>query len=144
MADAERHLRVYAADGAALADLAMPVRVMSLRREDARLVAIPHCLASAAPPLLIDLERYRIDAQLEGHVGCVFSAHWVSCRSVASSHFQVALRPGFCRRRLQNLPVPGGGSGAIAPGGDRQIESTHCRTAGPARGPQPLLASARF
>jgi WD40 repeat protein len=76
--DAERHLRVYATDGAVLADVELPVRVMSLRRENTRLVGIPNCFASAAPPLLIDLERYRIDAQLVGHVGCVLSARWIS------------------------------------------------------------------
>jgi WD40 repeat protein/serine/threonine protein kinase len=78
VADAERRLRVHAADGTVLAALELPVRIMSLRRDNARLVALSNCVANAAPPLLIDLERHRIDARLEGHVGCVFSARWVS------------------------------------------------------------------
>jgi WD40 repeat protein len=51
---------------------------MSLRREDTRVVALANCLANAAPPLLIDLERRRFVARLEGHVGCVLSARWTS------------------------------------------------------------------
>ncbi|HEX3760515.1 MAG TPA: protein kinase [Kofleriaceae bacterium] len=78
VADAERRLGVYAADGTLLATLELPVRVMSLRREDTRLVALANCLANAAPPLLIDLERRRVVARLEGHVGWVLSARWVS------------------------------------------------------------------
>ena len=78
VADAERRLGVYAANGTLLAALELPVRVMSLRREDARLVALANCLANAAPPLLIDLDRRRVVARLEGHVGCVLSARWVS------------------------------------------------------------------
>jgi WD40 repeat protein len=78
VADAERRLGVYAADGTLLAALELPVRVMSLRREDTRVVALANCLANAAPPLLIDLERRRVVARLEGHVGWVLSARWVS------------------------------------------------------------------
>src|SRR5262249_27420428 len=33
---------------------------------------------NAAPPLVIDLDRYHVVAQLEGHVGQVFSVRWVS------------------------------------------------------------------
>lgn len=78
VADAERRLGVYAADGTLLAALELPVRVMSLRREDTRLVALANCLANAAPPLLIDLDRRRVVARLEGHVGWVLSARWTS------------------------------------------------------------------
>jgi WD40 repeat protein len=76
VADSERHLRVYATNGAVLADLQLPVRVLSLRRENAQLVGLPNCSSSAAPPVLIDVERYRIAAQLVGHIGCVLSARW--------------------------------------------------------------------
>jgi WD40 repeat protein len=80
-ADAQRRLRVYDPGGAVLADLEIPVRVMSLRSDGARLVAIPIAapiIASVAPPLLLDLARYRVITQLEGHVGRVFSACWVA------------------------------------------------------------------
>ena len=78
VADAERRLRVYAADGTVLVAFELPVRVMSLRREATHLLALPNCVTNAAPPLLIDLERMRIGARLEGHRGCVLSARWVS------------------------------------------------------------------
>jgi WD40 repeat protein len=78
VADAERRLGVYAADGTLLAALELPVRLMSLRGEDTHLVALANCLANAAPPLLIDLEHRRVVARLEGHVGWVLSARWVS------------------------------------------------------------------
>jgi WD40 repeat protein len=76
VSDAERRLRVYGSDGAVLADLEMPVRMMSLRHEGARLVLLPSYNGNAAPPLLIDLDEYRIIARLEDHVGYVWSARW--------------------------------------------------------------------
>lgn len=79
-ADASPRLRVYATSGAVLADLEIPMRVMALRINGARLVTVPIAppiTANIAPPLLLDLERYRLIAQLEGHVGRVFSARWV-------------------------------------------------------------------
>jgi WD40 repeat protein/serine/threonine protein kinase len=78
VSDAARRLRVYALDGAVLADLEMPVRMMSLRRNAGHVVALPSYTSNAAPPLVIDLDRYRVVAQLEGHLGQVFSARWVS------------------------------------------------------------------
>ena len=80
-ADAKRRLRVYDRGGAILADLEIPARVMSLRVNGARLIAIPIAppiVDSVAPPLLVDLEHYRVIAKLEGHVGRVFSARWVA------------------------------------------------------------------
>jgi WD40 repeat protein/serine/threonine protein kinase len=77
VADARRRLRVFAADGTAAADLELPARVMSLRREGSRIVALSNCLADAAAPFLLDLARGRVGARLEGHVGCVLSARWV-------------------------------------------------------------------
>jgi WD40 repeat protein len=78
VSDAARRLRVYAPDGTALADLEMPARIMSLRRNGARVVALPSYIGNAAPPLLVDLERYRVIARLEGHVGQVLSARWMA------------------------------------------------------------------
>ncbi len=78
VSDALRHLRIYSPDSTVLADLELPTRVMSLRGDQTRLVVIPSYLSEASPALLIDLERYRIIAQLAGHVGQVFSARWVA------------------------------------------------------------------
>ena len=78
VSDAERRLRVYAPSGAVLADLEMRARIMSLRRDGARVIALSSYAGNAAPPLLIDLERHRVVAQLEGHVGQVFSARWAA------------------------------------------------------------------
>jgi WD40 repeat protein len=78
VSDAERRLRVYAPSGEVLAELETPARIMSLRRDKGRVVALPSYTGNAAPPLLIDLDRYRVVAQLEGHTGQVFSARWVS------------------------------------------------------------------
>ena len=76
--DAERRLRVYASSGDVLVDLETPARIMSLRRDGPRVVALSSYTSNAAPPLLIDLERGRIVAQLEGHTGQVFSTRWVT------------------------------------------------------------------
>ena len=76
--DAQRRLRVYSPGGAVLADLELPTRVMSLRIDGPRLVTIPIYSGSAAPPVLVDLERYRVVAGLVGHIGEVFSARWVA------------------------------------------------------------------
>jgi WD40 repeat protein/serine/threonine protein kinase len=78
LSDAERRLRIYSPTGMLLADLESPVRLASLRREGRRLVALPSYTGDAAPPLLIDLDRTRIIALLEGHVGQVFSARWTA------------------------------------------------------------------
>jgi WD40 repeat protein/serine/threonine protein kinase len=78
VADAERRLRVFGPSGAALADLEVPVRMMSFRREDTRLVALPSYLATANPPLVVDVAHPRIVARLEGHNGKVVSARWIS------------------------------------------------------------------
>ena len=87
-ADAHRRLRVYAPSGAVLADLEIPTRIMSLRIEGNRLVTVPIVpiyTDNAAPPLLLDLERYRVIAQLEGHVGRVFSARWVAGHQILTA-----------------------------------------------------------
>jgi WD40 repeat protein len=87
-ADAQRRLRVHAPGGAVLADLEIPVRVMSLRIDGVRLVTVPippTYTANLAPPLLLDLEHYRVIAQLEGHVGRVFSARWVAGHQILTA-----------------------------------------------------------
>jgi len=76
--DAERRLRVFSPSGAVLADLEVPVRVMSLRHEGSLLVALPSYLAAASPPLVVDVAHPRIVARLEGHTGQVVSARWTS------------------------------------------------------------------
>jgi WD40 repeat protein len=51
---------------------------MAFRSHGALLVALPSYVGDAAPPLVIDLDHYRIVAQLAGDVGRVFSACWVA------------------------------------------------------------------
>jgi serine/threonine protein kinase/WD40 repeat protein len=75
--DAGRRVRVFSPSGVVLVDLEMPVRMMSLRREGALIVALPSYMATAAPPLVIDVDRLRVAARLEGHTGAVFSARWL-------------------------------------------------------------------
>ncbi len=78
---AQRRLRVYNRDGAVLTDLEIPARIRSLQADGDRLVAVPmppRFVGNATAPLLLDLERYQIVAQFEGHVGRVFSARWVA------------------------------------------------------------------
>ena len=76
--DAQRRLRIYDSGGIALADLEIPARAISLRSSGGRLVTVPIYTGNVAPPVLVDLERYRLVAQLEGHVGLVFSARWAA------------------------------------------------------------------
>ena len=91
-ADAHRRLRVYDPGGAFLADLEIPVRVMSLRTDGAQLVTIPLYTGNAAPPLLLDVERYQVIAQLEGHIGRVFSARWVAGHQIITAGADGAAR----------------------------------------------------
>jgi WD40 repeat protein/serine/threonine protein kinase len=83
--DAHRRLRVYDRGGALLANLELPMRVMSLRIDGARLVTVPIYTGKAGPPVLVDLERYRITAQLEGHVGPVNSARWLATNRIITA-----------------------------------------------------------
>jgi WD40 repeat protein len=86
-ADAQRRLRVYAPDGTVRADLEIPVRVMSLRIEGTHLVTVPivPLTTELASPLLLDVERYRVFAQLEGHNGRVLSARWVAGHQILTA-----------------------------------------------------------
>ncbi|HEX8106614.1 MAG TPA: protein kinase [Kofleriaceae bacterium] len=76
-ADAQRRLRVFDPGGTVLADLEIPTRLALLRIDGARLVGVPYT-ESAAPSLLIDVERYRVVARLEGYTGQLFSARWTT------------------------------------------------------------------
>ena len=51
---------------------------MAFRYQGAHLVALPSYAGDATPPVVIDLDRNRVAAQLAGHVGQVFSARWVA------------------------------------------------------------------
>jgi WD40 repeat protein len=61
------------------------MRVMSLRIEGTRLVTVPLYIDNAAPALLLDVERYRVVAQLEGHIGRVVSARWVAGHQILTA-----------------------------------------------------------
>jgi len=80
--DARSRLRVYdVGRGTVLADLPVPTRVRLLRPspDGLTLITIPSFAGKAAPPVLWDLERYRLVAQLlEGHVAFVYSARFAS------------------------------------------------------------------
>jgi WD40 repeat protein/serine/threonine protein kinase len=90
--DAQRRLRVYDPGGAVLADLELPTRVMSLRIDGARLVTVPIHTGGPASPVLVDLERYRLTAQLEGHIGRVYSARWMAEDQILTSGDDGAVR----------------------------------------------------
>jgi eukaryotic-like serine/threonine-protein kinase len=74
----QRHLEFYAPDGALLADLMMATRTMALRPHETRVVAVPNYLETAAPPILLDLQNYKVVAELAGHVGNVNAVRWIS------------------------------------------------------------------
>jgi len=79
-ADARSRLRVYdPSQCAVLAEMVAPDRIRSFRpsSDGHRLVSIP-VRSKPAPPVLWDVERYRIARLLEGHQGRVFSARFVS------------------------------------------------------------------
>lgn len=78
--DVHGRLRIYDADrSAVVADLELPTRVRLLRPspDGARLVTIPSFAGKTALPLLWDLKRYQRIAELNDHVGQVFSARFV-------------------------------------------------------------------
>jgi WD40 repeat protein len=77
-ADAQRRLRFFDQGGGLRAEIELPYRVMSIRVAGARAIALQIDTGSAAPPVLIDLERARVICQLQGHVGWVFSARWLT------------------------------------------------------------------
>jgi WD40 repeat protein len=111
--DAERHLRVFSPSGAVLADLELPVRVMSLRREGARLVALASYMAAASPPLVVDVDQPRVVARLEGHTGQVVSARWITQGRILTTGADGTARvwDGATGTQLQTYQ---GGPGALA------------------------------
>jgi WD40 repeat protein/serine/threonine protein kinase len=79
-AAAGNRLRIYDPDrDAILAEFEIQTRVRMLRTspDGHRLIAIPSYTGKVSPPTLWDLERYRLIAPLEGHVGRVFGARFV-------------------------------------------------------------------
>jgi WD40 repeat protein/serine/threonine protein kinase len=79
VADEHCRLRFYdAAHNELRVDLETTTRVRMLRpsEDGIHLITIPRYDGRAAPPLLWDLEHYRLVAQLEGHTGRVFSARF--------------------------------------------------------------------
>jgi WD40 repeat protein len=80
VADASNRLRVMDPDRNALVmDLAAPSRVRLLRpsTDGTRLITIS-IRSQQAPPALWDLDQHRLIAQIDGHVGRVFTARFVS------------------------------------------------------------------
>ena len=80
VAAAGKRLRVYDANrNAILADLEAPTRAMALRMspDGRRLITIPSYMGTPAPPVLWDLEQYRIVTLLKEHIGRVFSARFI-------------------------------------------------------------------
>jgi WD40 repeat protein len=78
--DVRGRLRIYDPERAVvITDLELSTRVRLLRSspDGSRLITIPSYNGKAAPPLLWDLERYRLITELEGHVGRVLSARFV-------------------------------------------------------------------
>ena len=78
VSEARGWIRVYGPGGAVQGNIEIPVRLTTFRYQDTHLVALPSYAGDATLPLVIDLDRYRIAAQLVGHVGQVFSARWVA------------------------------------------------------------------
>jgi WD40 repeat protein len=108
VADAARRLRVYASSGAVLADLETPARIMSTRREADRIVALSSYTGPTAPPILVDLEHYRIVALLDGHTGRVFSARWTSDQRIITAGADGTARLWDGRRGLPLQTYSGG------------------------------------
>jgi WD40 repeat protein len=76
VADTQRRLRVFDPGGTVLADIELPCRVASLRVGGTRLVGIPYT-HSATPAPLVDVEHYRVVAQLDERAGRLLSARWL-------------------------------------------------------------------
>jgi WD40 repeat protein len=80
VADASHHLRVYDQLGAIVGELVLPGRSSFLRETDGHLVTVPidpTYETKASSPTLIGLRTYTVIAQLDKHIGRVFSARWV-------------------------------------------------------------------
>jgi hypothetical protein len=113
VADAERRLDVYAADGTLLAALELPERVMSLRREDTRLVALANCLANTARR-----SRSTSSAVASSRGSKATSAacfRHAGCREIASSRPTQAGRPGCGTDRRDGSSRPTGAARSSSP-----------------------------
>ncbi|HET9893205.1 MAG TPA: serine/threonine-protein kinase [Mycobacterium sp.] len=84
--DAERRLRILAADGAPIADLEMPVRARALRfsADGRRIVSVAARAAAPAPPTLWALDPPRIMATLGAQPGEVIGVRFTA-RGVLTS-----------------------------------------------------------
>jgi len=93
-ADVNGDLRVYDAAGKMLANFTLSTRVMMLRSspDGHRLITIPTYSVKTTPPILWDLERYRPIAQLDGHVGRVFSARFADSGEIITAGGDGAVR----------------------------------------------------
>jgi WD40 repeat protein len=80
IADANQRLRVIGPGrNTLLKELAASSRIRLLRPSlDGRRLVTISTASEQAPPTLWDLEQYRLVAQLDGHVGRVFTARFVS------------------------------------------------------------------
>jgi WD40 repeat protein/serine/threonine protein kinase len=93
--DAASRLRVFAPDGAALADLKTAARIRTLRvsRDSSRLVTVPSFAGRAATPELWDLQRYQAIAPLaDAGQGQVYSARFVGTEQVLTACGDGAIR----------------------------------------------------
>jgi WD40 repeat protein/serine/threonine protein kinase len=80
VADATNQLRIIRPDRSApLMDVSAPSRIRLLRPspDSGRLVAIS-MPSEQSPPMLWDLNKYRVVGRLEGHIGRVFTARFVA------------------------------------------------------------------
>jgi WD40 repeat protein len=80
VSDASERLRVIDPDRSALLmELAAPSRIRLLRPSpDGRRLVTISTTSEQAPPVLWDLQQYRLVARLEGHAGRVFTARFVA------------------------------------------------------------------
>ena len=81
VADANRRLRLIdPGRNAIVTELAIPYRMVSLRpsTDGRRLIMISRYIDGNAPPVLWDVEHGRLVAELNGHIGRVFSARFVA------------------------------------------------------------------
>jgi WD40 repeat protein len=91
-ADAQRRLRIYDAGGEVVATLGLPGRVMSLRSSGDRLVTVPNLTNDGSPPVLVDLARGRVIAELGQQGVRVFSARWVVSHQILTAGLDGAVR----------------------------------------------------
>jgi WD40 repeat protein len=114
-ADASNRLRVIGpGNNALLMDLAAPSRMRLLRpsSDGARMITIS-TRSEQAPPLLWDLDQRRLVSRLDGHVGRVFTARFVSegGREILTAGSDGTVRfgdaaTGSPRKSFRGTPIP--------------------------------------